>query len=313
MTHDPMIKFIDPELRDFALNFPKLMFSDETLPMIRQMESEYFSMVELPKNVSRNEIMVKSIKDEHQIRCLVYKPIGEGPFPIYLHFHGGGMVMGAPENSDERNVNLCSELNAVVVSVDYRLAPEHPYPAALEDAYSVLSHVSRNSSDLNIDRNRIAIGGESAGGGLAATLAILNRELGHYRICQQILVYPMLDPKTGLGSYLEEPELGHYCWTRAHNDFAWKAYVPVKDECNFIPANVDELVNLPPVWMPIGDKDLFLYEAREYTDRLRLAQVHVDYDEYPNAPHGFYITKTAKISQQFERKYIAVLKEAFAR
>jgi len=303
---------LDPQFRDFAKNFPKFTLNDETLPMVRQMEASFFKPTDLPDGVTRTNLMVNNPVDGNDVPCVVYRPANEGPLPVYLHFHGGGMVMGGTVNAEARNVRLCSELGILVVSVDYRLAPEHPYPAAIVDGYSTLFHLNEYASELGIDAERIAIGGESAGGGLAASVAIFNSEMRNFKICQQILVYPMLDNRIGLDSYPDQPELGRFCWTREYNTYGWKAYLGEKTgDCSFIPAHVGELHGLPPAWICVGDKDLFLHECREYAERLKAAGNQVDYDEYPGAPHGFYIAAEADISREFEKSYSEKLEAAF--
>ena len=198
------------------------------------------------------------------VRVLVYTPPGKqaAPRPAFLHLHGGGFVLGMPEINDGSNRALASELGCVVVSVDYRLAPETRFPGAVEDSYAALAWLHADTGQLGIDRNRIAIGGESAGGGHAAALAILARDRGEIAICLQLLDSPMLDDRTGSTSD-PHPYCGEFVWTPANNRFGWRALLGVKPggpdvPAGAVPARVQKLDSLPPAFISVARSICFL-------------------------------------------------------
>jgi acetyl esterase/lipase len=229
-----------------------------------------------------------------EVRVLVYTPPGQKtvmPRPAYLHMHGGGFVIGNPEINDGSNRSLAAELDCIVVSVDYRLAPETRFPGALEDCYASLLWLYAEAERLGIDRSRIAIGGESAGGGHAVALALLARKRGNIQICLQLLDSPMLDDRTG-SSAEPHPHCGEFVWTPNSNRFGWRSLlgaepggpeVPVEA----VPARAADLTGLPPAFITVGALDLFLEEDMEYARRLIRAGVPTELHVIPGAFHGF--------------------------
>ncbi|MGB8363291.1 MAG: alpha/beta hydrolase [Rhizomicrobium sp.] len=227
------------------------------------------------------------------VRVLVYSPPGTQatPRPAYLHVHGGGYVLGTPEVNDGSNRTLAAELGCIVVSVDYRLAPETRFPGALEDCYAALVWLHAEAERLGVDRGRIAIGGDSAGGGHAAALAVFARDRGEVPICLQLLDAPMLDDRTGSTSD-PHPYCGEFIWTPTNNRFGWRALLGVEpggpdvpDEA--VPARVRNLGGLPPAFVTVGALDLFLEENLEYVRRLIRAGVPAELHIIPGAFHGF--------------------------
>ena len=173
------------------------------------------------KGVYRKEIFV-SVNGQPDVRCLLYGKLnGQEDASGYLHIHGGGYLFGSPEGSDPMNLHLASILNIVILSVDYRLAPENPIPAPLDDCYAALGWLHENSAELGVDCERIGVGGESAGGGLAAALAIKARDEEEYSLCWQQLTYPMLDDRTGSSQHYGDPLVGEFVWTRELNQYGW--------------------------------------------------------------------------------------------
>lgn len=218
----------------------------------------------------------------------VYRPDDvEGDLPGLLWIHGGGMVLGSVEMDDIAAAKYSKQLNCVVASVEYRLAPEHPYPAPVEDCYAALKWLA--SADLGVDRARIVIGGASAGGGLAAGLALMARDRGEVEVKFQLLIYPMLDDRniTRSSHEITHPAL----WNREANLAGWDAYlagsaggadVPIYAA----PARAEDLTGLPPAYIAVGDLDLFLDEDIEYAQRLLAAGVPTELHVYPGAFHG---------------------------
>jgi acetyl esterase/lipase len=209
--------------------------------------------------------------------------------PALYWVHGGGLVMGSVAMNDEFCSRLADKLKIVVASVEYRLAPEHPYPAPLEDCYAGLRWFHRAAPDLGVDPARLAIGGGSAGGGLAAGLALLTRDRGEVPLAFQMLIYPMLDDRNANVAHhaAEDPKV----WNRAANAVGWNAYLDGRAGADDIdayaaPARATDLAGLPPAYINVGDLDLFLDEDIAYAHALMRAGVPVELHVYPGAFHG---------------------------
>jgi len=199
--------------------------------------------------------------------------------------------MGDPEMSEVRNRTWASQLGCVVASVDYRLPPESPHPGPVEDCYAALKWLHREAPRLGIDSQRIGIAGESAGGGLAAALALLARDRGEVNVAYQALVYPMLDDRTCVNSP-RHPYTGEFGWTHDKNHFGWSCLLGCEpgssDVSSYaVAARADDLSRLPPTFISVGTLDLFLEEDMEYARRLMRAGVLVELHVYPGAYHGF--------------------------
>jgi acetyl esterase/lipase len=223
-----------------------------------------------------------------------------------LWIHGGGYVIGSAAQDDALCRRYARELGAIVASVDYRLAPDHPYPIPLEDCYSALQWLVRLPS---VDPARVAIGGASAGGGLAAALALLTRDRGEIPLIAQLLVYPMLDDRT-VGRHLDNP--GLRLWNQSSNKYGWSAYLGGADPEVAVPARREDLTGLPPAWLGVGTFDLFHDEDLAYAERLKAAGVRCEVEVVPGAFHGFDgIVPKAHVSQAFFKSQCALLREAF--
>jgi acetyl esterase/lipase len=209
------------------------------------------------------------------------------PVPALLWIHGGGMILGNAAQDDAFCRHVADALGIVVAAVDYRLAPEHPFPVPLEDCHDALVWLAGRE---HVDADRIAIGGGSAGGGLAAGLALLARERGAVAPVFQLLVYPMLDDRTVTRTDLDER---HYrLWNNKSNRFGWASYLgqaPGSDSVSELaaPARAEDLTGLPPAWIGVGSLDLFLDEDTTYAKRLRQAGVDCHLDIVDGAFHGF--------------------------
>lgn len=250
------------------------------------------------------------------LRILIYTPpaSAEGILPCLFNIHGGGYVIGIPEQNDLANRLKALELGAVVVATSYRLAPETPFPGALEDCYAALSWVAENAKEIGIDVARIAVSGESAGGGHAAALAIharnRRRETGKGpEICLLLLDAPMLDDRTGT-SHDPHPYTGEFLWKPELNRFGWQALLgrePGGDDVpeEAVPARVRDLSDLPQTFIVIGSLDLFLEESLEYARRLTRAGVPLELHVIPGGFHGFTLAKDspqAKLAWELEIK-----------
>jgi acetyl esterase/lipase len=208
------------------------------------------------------------------------------PSGALVWIHGGGLVMGVPEISTALCSRLASELDIVVVAPEYRLAPEWPFPAGLEDCVRGLRWVADRAGELGIDPARIAVGGGSAGGGLAACVAQVALDRGGPPVCFQLLQYPMLDDRT-----TRRDELDAIVWTQGSNRFAWAAYLGHAAEVDDLRAYASaarrtDLSGLPPAWIGVGDTDLFHDESVEYARRLRAAGVPCELVVVPGMYHA---------------------------
>ncbi|MCF6386625.1 alpha/beta hydrolase [Mycobacterium sp. MBM] len=237
----------------------------------------------------------------------LHRPTGVStPTPALLWIHGGGYVIGSAAQDDALCRRFASSLGVTVASVDYRLAPQHPYPAGLEDCYAALTWLSGLPA---VDRTRVAIGGASAGGGLAAALALLARDRGVLTPVAQLLVYPMLDDRS-VGSQFDDP--AHRLWTQESNRFGWSAYLGGADPAVVAPARRDDMSGLPPAWIGVGTLDLFHDEDLAYARRLREAGVACTVEVVTGAFHGFDgVAPKATVSQRFHQSQAAFLRAAF--
>lgn len=243
------------------------------------------------------------------VRLRVYRPAGlEPPAAALVWMHGGGMVVGNARH-DERFVSaIARELGIVIASVDYRLAPQHPYPAPLEDCYAGLRWLH---SHPDVDPTRIAVGGASAGGGLAASLAQLAHDRSELPVAFQLLIYPMLDDRsaTRLGVDGRHFRL----WTQKSNAFGWRAYLGQAPGTDTItapasPARRKSLAGLPPAWIGVGSNDLFHDEDVEYAERLQAAGVPCALDVVEGAFHGFDIVAArTPVAKAFHASWSAAL------
>jgi acetyl esterase/lipase len=211
----------------------------------------------------------------------------DGPAPALLWVHGGGLVTGNARMDERFCTRVRDELGAVVASVGYRLAPEHPFPAPLEDCWAALRWLA---AQPEVDPGRIAIGGASAGGGLAAALAIAARDRGGVHPVFQLLVYPMLDDRTTLRTDVDERLFR--LWDQRSNRFGWSSYLGAAVGTDDVPplaapARCTDLTGLPPAWVGVGTLDLFHDEDVGYARRLREAGVDCTLEVVPGAYHGF--------------------------
>ena len=238
-----------------------------------------------------HEIMSVTSRDGHIINLRIYRPAEAlEPLPVFYWIHGGGYVMGSARQGDLFTLRAASELGMLAVSVEYRLAPETPYPGPLEDCYEGLAHLAANAGALNLDADRIIIGGVSAGGGLCAGLALLVRDRGAFSLLGQLLLYPMIDDLNVAPA--SETYADTLVWTRAANLFGWQSYLGDLHGRKDIPiyaapARAADLSGLPPTYLPVGDLDLFLDENIAYAQKLTRSGVPTHFHVFPGAYHGF--------------------------
>ena len=241
-----------------------------------------------------------------------------GPTPAVLHIHGGGFVSGMPAMMFGLLRRLSAELDCLVVTVDYRLAPWTPFPGALEDNHAALGWLHANAASLRVDPARIAVMGDSAGGGHAAALAIAARNRGQFALTFQLLIYPMLDDRTGSVRQPSSPLMGAQMWTAAHNVFGWTSLLGMPAGCDApphgaVPARVEDLSGLPSAWIGVGSVDLFHDEGLAYAERLKAAGVPVTFELAEGAYHGFEtLVPQAAVSIAFTQSWKSALRRAFS-
>ena len=247
----------------------------------------------------------------------VFRPVDSPtPTPALLWIHGGGLILGTPQQDDASNLALARELGIAVFSAGYRLAPDHPAPAALDDLITGFRALVARADEFGIDPSRIAIGGASAGGGLAAALAQRLHDEGGTQPVFQLLVYPMLDDRTVLRDDIDRRHMR--MWSPESNRFAWSAYLGTDAGApgipsSLVPARREDLSGLPPAWIGVGTLDLFHDEDLEYARRLEEAGVPCEVLVVPGAFHGFdAVFRNAGVTRAFHSEWVRVLREAFA-
>jgi acetyl esterase/lipase len=311
MTRD--LSAIHPELRPVAKLIPRIPYNRPLVKLIR-LGTRLQPRAKIPPGMRVEWRRIQSQDASHPIRLRIYRPVpGAAPAPVLVWTHGGGFVIGNPVMNDAFLLDFVRELGIVVVTVDYRLAPEHPFPAALDDAYVALQWAHDHAVELNADPARIAVGGESAGGGLAATLAQLACDRGEVPLVFQLLVYPMLDDRSAVDPQFAGGE--HIGWTQANNRFGWESYLRQAPGVERVPtysvaARRDDLSGLPPGWIGVGSLDLFCAEDAAYAQRLQASGVECQLVTVPGAFHGFdFPLPGLQIVRDFRSAQIAALRK----
>lgn len=223
-----------------------------------------------------------------QIPIRIYKPAAPGPFPVLVYFHGGGWVIGDIESHDATCRMLTNASQWLVISVDYRLAPEHKFPAAVEDAYAATCWAAEHAAELGGDPNSIAVGGDSAGANLATVVSLLARDKGNPKLCYQILVYPVTNYAFDTLSYAENDG---YILTKDAMKWFWGHYLRSEaDGRNPLasPLQAEDLSGLPPALIITAEYDPLRDEGEAYGQRLQEAGVPVMVKRYNGMVHGFF-------------------------
>jgi len=305
---------IDPALLVGLEMMPTMGFSNEMLPPTRAMLAQMVASrgpVEHPDVVSIERHI--DGPDGNDILLMVHRPrAAVGPLPVVLHIHGGGYVIGSAEMSVASNQRTAADVGCVVVSVDYRLAPETRHPGPVEDCWAALQWVVGQAATLEVDPARIAVMGESAGGGLAAALALMARDRG-VKLAHQHLIYPMLDDRTSFGD--PHPYTGEFVWTAESNRFGWTCLLGEGAggegvDAYGAAARATDLTRLPPTYIAVGALDLFVEEDIDYARRLLRSGVPTELHVYPGAFHGFDIAVEAGVTKTAYRNSLAALRRA---
>ncbi|WP_436793667.1 alpha/beta hydrolase [Actinospongicola halichondriae] len=248
------------------------------------------SILPVVPGVTSRDVMIAGEGTDPEVMVRVYEPVGGHDGSALLYIHGGGMVVMRVTDTDFHCEQIVADVGCMVVSVEYRLAPEHPHPAPMRDCYAALRWIHGEASSLGLDPSRIGVGGSSAGGGLSAGLAIEARDRAEFPLCFQWLLYPMLDDRNETPSSHEitEPRV----WNRSNNVIAWDAYLGDIDR-SAVPitaaparAGVDDLRDLPPAYIDVGEVDAFRDEDIAYAAALLQAGVPTELHVTPGAFHA---------------------------
>jgi acetyl esterase/lipase len=272
----------------------------------REFASKMFEGLSIPDspNVVKQDRKVPGPQGAPEVPVRIYRPVrSSGILPGLFWIHGGGYVLGNIEQDDFLMQHIVETVGCVAVSVEYRLAPEHPFPAPVEDCYAALKWMAKNATELGVDVARIAVGGASAGGGLAAGLVLLARDRGEVPIALQLLIYPMIDDRDNTPSteaFADAP-----IWNRQDNRNGWRAYLGAAyGSADVSPyaaaARATDLTKLPPTYMAVGSREVFFDEDVDYAQRLALAGIPVELHVYPSAYHGWdAFAPTSQLAQRF--------------
>ena len=308
---------VDPELLDAIKKFPypAQSVTSETLVAGRKWPPEPPLPPPAPQPFERH---IPGPSGAPDVRLVIVDAApGTKGRPAFLNMHGGGYIFGSAGQFNPFLQAVAQNCGCLVVSVDYRLAPETHFPGSLEDNYAALRWLYKNADELGVNRKRIAIGGESAGGGLSAQLAIAARDRREIPILFQLLIYPALDDRTG-STRQPPPSIGQFIWSAGSNRFAWTSFLGVPAgsptvPAGAVPARVENLAGLPPAFIGVGALDLFVDEDVEYARRLINAGVPTELLVIPGAYHGFdELVPDAAVSKRFTESWMGALRRAFA-
>lgn len=310
-----LIEPVAEELRSPALWFPFQVTSDRAVRTVRAVLSR--APVPEPAPGVRVETREVPRRDGGRIRLLVHQSETRSePSGALLYIHGGGLVFGVPEQATELCNAVAEQLGVLVANVEYRLAPEHPFPAGLDDCMDALQWLHDSADELGLDRERLAVAGDSAGGGLSAAVAQRALDEGGPQLAFQALIYPMLDDRTVLRT--DHGGRGSFAWTPASNAYAWTAYLShapgeTEDRPYAAPARRDDLSGLPPAWIGVGDLDLFHDEDVDYARRLEAAGIPCELYLQPGGYHAAdVLVPKADASRAFRQSMIDALAGAIA-
>lgn len=278
----------------------------DNIPATRKLMDQLYAAAQKPppvEGVTIEDRKAPGMNGAPDVMVRLYRPAASGPVPGLLWIHGGGYVLGAVEKDDAICAKLAKTAGCTIASVEYRLSPEVPFPGPLEDCYAALKWFAASAESLKVDSSRIAISGASAGGGLAAGLALLARDLGEVDVKAQFLIYPMIDDRNVTPVGAGYPEC--HVWTRENNRMGWKCYLGREPGSHGVSpyaaaARAKDLARLPPTYIAVGDIDLFVEEDIDYARRLLEAGVPTELHVYPGAWHGFNgMAPNAAITKRF--------------
>lgn len=283
MALDPQAKFLLEQMEAAGAPLMSSLSPEEA-----RMTTDFSQLAGTPEEVAKiDNRTIPGPAGEIPVR--IYTPEGEGPFPALVYYHGGGWVIGDLETVDVPCRMLANRANCVVVSVDYRLAPEHKFPAAADDSYAAAKWVVENAASIEVDADRVAIGGDSAGGNLAAVVALMARDKGEISLAYQMLIYPVTNHSYATESYTENAD--GYLLTKDSMVWFWDHYLRNEDDGKnpyASPLQAKDLSGLPPAMVLTGEFDPLRDEGEAYAQRLKEAGVEVEAARYDGMIHGFF-------------------------
>lgn len=295
---------LDPEVKAALAGAPSFALTDELLPKVRAARAAEWDLVPLSDEVERRSITVPGPEGAPDVVLRVHRArAASGALPCVYWMHGGGLVVGGAQQDDQRFDRWCVRHGVVGVSVEYRLAPETPYPGPLEDCYAGLRWTHEHAAELGIDPDKIGITGVSAGGGLCAGLALLARDRGEVPVQFQLLDCPMLDDRQATASSQLD---GLIVWSKASNTFGWRSYLgDLYGRADVppyaAPARAEDLAGLPEAYVCVGGADGFRDEDITYAMRLYAAGVPTELHVYPGAPHGVAAWTESEVAKRYTR------------
>jgi len=309
---------IDPELAAVLDMLPKMDLVDPVAARRAFEEILVAIRIDIPgvETLDIEDRTVPGWEGDPDVPVRVYRPVGASAtarVPGILMIHGGGFVIGSVEAEHAGAALTAIGTGAVVVSVDYRLAPEHPYPAGLHDCYVALRYLHAEADALGVDPERVALIGASAGGGLAAATALLARDRGGPAVCFQLLQIPELDDRLqtpSMQTFVDSP-----MWNRPLAVQSWQAYLgPLYGSDDVpayaAPARAEDLSGLPPAYISTAENDPLRDEGITYAQRLLQAGVSVELHQFPGTFHGSALVTAAAVSKRAQRESALVLRQA---
>ena len=297
----------DPELAPIIELLPSLGFADPIAARagMDEMLAAFYADIDESGVICENR-NIAGPAGAPEVPVRIYRPEQQpGNTAALVFIHGGGFALGSLDSEHGTAVALCGELGIVLVSVDYRLAPENPWPAGLEDCYAALQWTHANAAGLNLDAERIGIMGASAGGGLSASLALLAKERGGPAICFQMLGIPELDDRLQTASMTEFVDTP--LWNRPNAELSWQFYLgeSYQPGAADVPitaaparATIEDLCGLPPACITTMEFDPLRDEGLDYAQKLLQAGVNVELHSYPGTFHGSSLVTDAEISRR---------------
>ncbi len=289
LTADEINARLDTDIAAALAAAPFPPVDADSLQATRTSRYSQVNVADLSTAVDRKSITIPGPDGAPEVLLRIHRPAGVvGPLPCLVWMHGGGLVMGNSMQDDMRFDRWCVRHNIIAISIEYRLAPETPYPGPIEDCYAGIRWVSDHAEELGINASRMGIGGASAGAGLAACLSLLSRDRGGPSIASQLLIYPMLDDRMTTPSSTWEVPI----WPPSSNHFGWTSYLgDMKGTDHVSPyaaaARATDVRRLPATLVVVGALDGFVDEDIAYAQALNRAGVEVELHVYPGAPHGF--------------------------
>lgn len=302
------LRDVHPQLRDAAKRAPRLPYHKlERMPLMRRAAAAASTSF-LVEGVTARELQSAGLR--------IYEPkepASRTHGGALLWIHGGGLLLGSPAQDDTTCSMYAARLGVAVLSVHYRFAPEHPFPAAFDDVHAAWQWVQRHGSTLDVDPARVVLGGGSAGGGLAANLALRLRDDGAVMPRGLLLSEPMLDDRTAAREDIDGT--AHLVWNNRSNRAAWGAYLGVEPGAHDVPpyavaARAERYEGLPPTWIGVGSCDLFREESRNFSRALRNAGVEVIFDEVQGAFHTFAAAdREAELSRTWRERQLEFMRK----